>query len=973
MSGDQGTDGLTMYESISDDDFLNSLLGDFIDESDEILLQLNENLLKLDDWVKSLGGAPKEPCDSLLLNEMFRAAHSLKGLSAMLRLDDLNLLTHVMENVFEAARNEQLYISSDIVDLVFRGVDLVGAMIKSLKKSGSIIGVDPAEVISEIQDLLKAHNIENYQATPPTLNRSAGDARETTHGADCPQLLSDIEDDLEFQSDYEAIFIDESLATLSELSALIVADRTERNVEDAIILSHRIKGSASAEGRNRFARFAHWMETAIGRLSECSDEQEQSICEAVTAGIETLRRYIEAMRVGSDEDVDLEDPCQAIYLSAQLGEALDHVEVVAPQASTSLPVCTGALGALVESRTKAPQHFDIDRVADVLGMAPAEGNAWLVYLRIEHSPGYRASQLGNQVERAKQLGPVFFTDERKDQTYDQNEFSEIAIGIASAHSIDQINYHFGVDPVSTVMLFPLRTVSSESAQAIPELSGAPRPSRGASRVRELSSSPADPLNVKPTETLRVDLDRLDRLINLAGQLAINKARFVQINDQLRPLARSKYLAQVVQDALLRLERVEEDLCQGNQDAIDRARIARSQNNVAQLRSDLERVQHHMADFSQSYGHIRDLGEAVNQLDRVSEGIQKSVMDTRMVPIGPVFNRFKRVVRDIVRGTNKDVRLEILGEHTELDKCMIDKIGDPLIHMVRNSVDHAIETKEERTVAGKTAHGTLTLNAFHRGNRVVIQVDDDGKGMNPETILSKAIENGIVTASDGEKLTPAQICQLIWEPGLSTADRITEISGRGMGMDIVRSKIEELHGTIDVESHAGKGTCFTIRLPLTMAILPSLLVQIDGIVYAIPADSVNEIIRVSAGELASIGGRRTAALRDRMVPIFALADVFEWSCVMPPEPYDDDEELTVVVIESDEQEAGLVVQGLIGEQDIVIKSLAENYRNVTGLAGASILGDGCVSLILDVGALIEMSSDSSFAPAIPLDAFAYDDQ
>jgi two-component system chemotaxis sensor kinase CheA len=412
-------------------------------------------------------------------------------------------------------------------------------------------------------------------------------------------------------------------------------------------------------------------------------------------------------------------------------------------------------------------------------------------------------------------------------------------------------------------------------------------------------------------------------------------------------------------------------------------VRRIQNELEPLRRDLECS-------SQAHDYMEDLFEAIHQLGRVSDGIQQSVMDTRMVPIGPLFARFKRVVRDITRSTGKKARLEIRGENTELDKRMIDELGDPLVHLVRNSVDHGIESPETREAAGKPPEGTVTLDAFHRGNSIVIEVRDDGKGLDADRILRKCLEKGLLTKADAEKMTPQQIYQMIWEPGLSTAEKVTEVSGRGMGMDIVKSKIEELSGTVDISSVPGQGTTITLKLPLTLAILPSLMVEIRGDVFAIPLEAVVEIVSVARNQLNSVQGRQMARVRGRVVSLLRLGDLLAFHgdgarrgspdpaealteglqgfgspavepCAGSGDPRtargdgvarkSASQETTLVIVGEAGDEVGLAVDRVIGEEDVVIKSIAENYENVRGIAGASILGDGRVSLILDIAALV----------------------
>jgi two-component system chemotaxis sensor kinase CheA len=336
---------------------------------------------------------------------------------------------------------------------------------------------------------------------------------------------------------------------------------------------------------------------------------------------------------------------------------------------------------------------------------------------------------------------------------------------------------------------------------------------------------------------------------------------------------------------------------------------------------------------------------------VSDAVQKGVMDIRMVPIGPLFARFNRVVRDISRASGKQIRLEIVGEKTELDKRMIDELGDPLVHLVRNSADHGIELPDQREAAGKPRQGTVTLDAFHRGNSIVIEVRDDGRGLDPDRILRKALDKGLVTEADAQRMTASQIYQLIWKPGLSTAEKVTDVSGRGMGMDIVKTKIEELSGTVDISSERGKGTTITLKLPLTLAILPSLMVDIAGDVFAMPMEAVTEIVSVGENQVRTVRGRPMATVRGRVVSLVRLGDLLSFhradvaaeTCQTPG--------TTLVVVSDAGREIGLAVDRVIGEEDVVIKSIAENYENIRGIAGASILGDGRVALILDIPALI----------------------
>ena len=273
--------------------------------------------------------------------------------------------------------------------------------------------------------------------------------------------------------------------------------------------------------------------------------------------------------------------------------------------------------------------------------------------------------------------------------------------------------------------------------------------------------------------------------------------------------------------------------------------------------------------------MKTLSEAIHNLGRVTDGLQKGVLDTRMVPIGPLFERFRRVIRDLSHASGKEVVLKLGGEKTELDKRMIDELSDPLIHMVRNSVDHGLEPPDVREAAGKPRAGTVNLHAAQRGNSVVITVSDDGRGIDCERIRRKIAAKGLVSQAQAAAMTDRELVPYIWHPGLSTAETITEVSGRGVGMDIVKNRIDNLSGGVDVRTTLGQGTVFSIRLPLTLAIMSSLLVRIDGEVYALPLDHIDEIVEISARQVFPVQGRPTIEIRKKIIALVSLGDLFHW--------------------------------------------------------------------------------------------------
>lgn len=345
------------------------------------------------------------------------------------------------------------------------------------------------------------------------------------------------------------------------------------------------------------------------------------------------------------------------------------------------------------------------------------------------------------------------------------------------------------------------------------------------------------------------------------------------------------------------------------------------------------------------GKLARLRDGLNQLERNTRELQESVMRIRMLPIRFIFSRFPRMVRDLSDQLGKDVELMMLGESTELDKTVLEKLGDPLVHLVRNSVDHGVERPEQRRAAGKPDRGTITLEAFHQGSSIVIEIRDDGGGLKSERILAKARAAGLV-AADVEP-SPEEINDLIFSPGLSTADKISDVSGRGVGLDVVRRNIRELGGNVSVSSEPGRGTTFTIRLPLTLAILDGQLIKVGDQVYILPLVSIVESIVMRPEQINAIAGRAEMyRLRDEYLPILRLHQTFGLEG-----GEQDHAGRLLVVVEGNGQRLGITVDDLLEQQQVVIKSLDTNFRRVDGVSGATILGDGTVALILDVAGLI----------------------
>ncbi|MCF6270047.1 MAG: chemotaxis protein CheA [Melioribacteraceae bacterium] len=384
--------------------------------------------------------------------------------------------------------------------------------------------------------------------------------------------------------------------------------------------------------------------------------------------------------------------------------------------------------------------------------------------------------------------------------------------------------------------------------------------------------------------------------------------------------------------------------------VDVERLDELLNIVSELvlgRNQLAQVNSEVALDHEGSKIARDLADATKQIDLMTNELQLVVMKTRMVKVGKVFNRFPRVVRDLSKEMEKNVNLVIKGEETELDKTLIEEINDPLVHLVRNSVDHGIETPEERKAKGKDPLGTLILSASHEGNHVIITIEDDGKGINTEIIKAKAIEKGLISKDRADDLTETEILNLIFAPGFSTATKVTNVSGRGVGMDVVRTNVSKLRGIINIESKIDVGTKMIIKLPLTLAIIAGMVVRAREEIMVIPLSSVVEVLRVHTDEIYSVNSNEVIKVRDRVIPLVSIDKLLY-----------NEEELNetkvfqfVVIVGIAEKEFGIKVDEMIGQKEVVIKSLGNYLGNIEGIAGSSIMGDGRVVMILDIAELI----------------------
>ena len=644
--------------------------------------------------------------------------------------------------------------------------------------------------------------------------------------------------------------------------------------------AHSIKGGGGTFGFNHISSFTHVMETLLDEMRDGRRQVSSDASNALLRSVDVLREMLTATSEGEDHDVERADLQQKELENILSGQAVVSAEedTAAPDQDKAVVQILGwhiVFRPLPHMLRTGNDPLRIIRELEELGELKVEGDISALPSLDEFEPedSYLSwnIHLHGDIPQAS-IDDIFAWVDDDCELAVMPIVDEAAVAAAEAQAISAQNEAEKQDP------------AAEAAQ--PQLAPKPVDKRKGDDRRKTDQRKATPA---AASSIRVDINKIDTLINMVGELVITQSMLSMLGDE---------------------------------------------NEGESTADKAERMR-----------------DGLSQLERHTRELQESVMQIRMLPISFTFSRFPRLVHDLSTKMGKKIELKMSGENTEVDKTVIEKIGDPLVHLVRNSLDHGLEMPDERVAAGKSETGTVQLNAFHKGGNIVIEIRDDGRGLNRERILSKAIENGLVPEDHG--LSDKQIYELIFMPGFSTADVVSDVSGRGVGMDVVRRNINELGGGIEIESTPGEGSAIIIRLPLTLAILDGQSVVVGNETYIVPLVSIVESIQVTHEQINRVVGRgETFKLRDEYLPVVRLHEVFD---VADPKAKELDEGL-LVVVEGEGRNCGLFVDDLLGQQQVVIKSLEANYGKVNGISGATILGDGSVALILDIQGLMRLARE-----------------
>lgn len=689
-------------------------------------------------------------------------------------------------------------------------------------------------------------------------------------------------------SQYLEIFLDESNEHLQTLSdQLIILEKEPDNsdtINEIFRAAHSLKGMAGTMGYKRMQNLTHDMENVFSEVRNGNMEVNSNLVDVLFQCLDALETYVDNIRETQDEGTDDNEPIikalNAFIASEGKGNAAPAAKKEeAPAATTSaapaddkdMPLADFEKNAVNEALKKNLHVYKIKVSVDENCILKA-ARAFLVFKNLEgHGDIIKSEPSVQDIEDEKfdfDFSIIVVTEEKYDNI------------IALIKNVSEIKDAAGQEITQP---FPEEQTeeAKEEKKETSAVSQTAKPAAAKPAAKKPTSTGKTSGSV--SHTVRVDIEKLDVLMNLVSELIIAK------------------------NGLVSASHVEGD---------------------------------EAAALNQSFT------EQIEYLERVTTNLHESVMKVRMMPIESVFSRFPRMIRDLNKKLGKKMELYMSGEDTELDRTVIDEIGDPIMHLLRNSADHGLESAEIRKERGKSEVGSIFLDAFQEGNNVVIEVRDDGNGIDTEKVKAKAVEKGTITQEQADVMTDKEAIDLLFRPSFSTAEKVTDVSGRGVGLDVVKSKIEALGGDVEVKTKYGEGSTFSIRLPLTLAIIQALMVKLGDEKYAISLGSIETIEDIPVSDIKYVHAKEVIHLRGNVIPLIRLRDLLD----VPGEP-EESENITVVVVRKGDKQAGLVVDSLIGQMEIVIKSLGKYIRINKMISGATILGDGSVALIIDANTLV----------------------
>lgn len=693
-------------------------------------------------------------------------------------------------------------------------------------------------------------------------------------------------------------------------------------INEIFRLTHSIKSESALVGYKKISTLAHKMEDIFERVRRNVLLVNTEIMDALFAAFDRIMKCLSAVENGeNEEDVDITDvvnPLLAILDEEAVPAASPTVkasDLPQPEEDNSQQGDGTVMHVSMSTLKSLDVEFSEIEKSQIEDAIEKGEKLYKVLFHIEDDCDMKYPRAYLVFNNFENTVTVLKTVPDIEKETDDAKFSEVALYILSSVSVEDLKDCADVDQIDRLDIKEINfgssvgvgdLLSADEIQKAEELEQAwaedlvkqrmeeqlaedNKPQAAAAQkapaAKAATKAPGAGEKIVQKQTIRVDTERLDELINLVGELIINRSRFMQISDKIT-----------------------------------------DSSSIQELKAEIE--------------------DATSELERISDQMQMKMMQTRMVPVGTIFSKFPRMVRDLANSLHKNIHLEIIGENTEIDKTVIEHLAEPLTHLIRNSVDHGVESPDEREKKGKNREGHVILKAYQEGSNIYIEVEDDGNGLNIEGIKNKALENGIVTPAQLVGMPAQEIYDFIFAPGFSTKKEISSVSGRGVGMDVVKTELVKMRGRIDISTKLGEGTKFTIVLPLTTTIVEALLVNVDENIFAIPISVVEETLKINRSEIKEFDDYQVYNLRNETLAVIQLSDLVGMERVRK-----DDEDVYIVVVSFEKRRIGLIVNNLMGDQDIVIKGLDDVLKNNEGVAGAAVLGDGRIVLVLDTSTLV----------------------
>jgi len=688
------------------------------------------------------------------------------------------------------------------------------------------------------------------------------------------------------------VFLDEAEELLQTMEGGILRLETDAGdpevIQEIFRAAHTLKGSSATLGHQRMAELTHAMENVLDRLRKGKLTVTTELADTLFSCLDVLKALKDEIASGEPASVDTAEVMRRLAAFDQSGQpGAQRAPEPAAAVSPQMPPLTPAQEAQVKG-------------------APARGmQAYWAEIRLAEDAAMPAVRAFQALLAVGDVGETVLSVPTQEQVEADQIDGELKVLFLTKETPERVRQileqvpeiairtlapYSSAAPVAAAEVAAASQAAAAHEAAAPQATAAnqaPAPQAGARAAANGENGQAARSTKTGLRTVRVDVEVLDNLMNTVGELVIERTRLQQVLSRLEAEREGDDMAQVMSSALA-------------------------------------------------------------QIGRLTGNLQEEIQRARMLPVDNLFRKFPRMMRDVAQKAGKEIQFVMKGEETELDRSVIEEIGDPLMHLLRNAVDHGIEPPAERLAAGKPAAGTVILEAYHEENHIIISVRDDGRGVDPDKVRASAVRKGLLSEEAARRLPDPEAVNLIWTPGFSTADKVSDISGRGVGLDVVQKNIEKINGSVEIHSKVGEGTEFRVKLPLTLAIIRALQVDLLGTTYCIPLGSVVETDRIPTADIRTVRQREVIVKRGEVIPLLRLAQVFQ---LERPEGAEEPEEIFVVIVAVMGRQIGLVVDTLVGEGDVVIKPLGRFIGEIPGISGATIMGDGDVAIILDVPSLV----------------------